>query len=165
MTDIPITHAIRGFILAALLPLVVWCHGCATTPMERARTIVDVSAEAVAATDRIVTPRYAAALGAASTSPETLRRWSATVEALVLTRDALLTAEAALDAIEAGAEGDPARVVGCVVVALQRLLGALPEVGVELPEALVVVLSMAAPFGASCDPPSADIRPVFAGSL
>lgn len=152
MTDVPITHAIRGFLLAALVPLVVWCQGCSLTPMERARTTISVSAEAVVAVDRIVTPRYAAALGAGNANPAELARWERVAETLILTRSAILVAEASLDAIEAGGDGDVSRVLACVAASVLRLVDALPEVGVELPEALTLVLGLLGGHAASCEP-------------
>jgi hypothetical protein len=144
-------------IVAALgwfLALVVYSTmcGCGATPMQRARTTLAVTADAVVAVDRVLAPRYAAALGADAVDPDVVRRWNGAVEALLLTRSALLVAEATLDAVENGQDADYRGVFGCVVSAVQRLLEALPTVGVDPPEALTMVMSLLSSFAATCEP-------------
>lgn len=137
-----------------LLALVVYSTmcGCGATPMQRARTTLAVTADAVVAVDRILAPRYAAVFGADAVDPDVARRWNAAVESLMLTRSALLIAEVSLDAVEAGQDEDYRGVFGCVVSAVQNLLEALPSVGVDPPEALTMVMSLLSSFAATCEP-------------
>lgn len=153
MTDVTLSRALRGVVLVLCLPVLVWCQGCAMTPMERARTVVEATAESVVAVDRILAPRYAAVVGAGTANPAELSRWNRAVEALLLTRAALMTADVALDAVEAGQDGDVAGVMACVAVAVGKLLDALPEVGVDLPDALVMAMRLVTGIASgSCDP-------------
>jgi hypothetical protein len=122
------------------------------TPMEKARFSLSTTAQAVVAVDRIVAPRYAAAVGAEHADPETIVRWNRAVEALLLTRSALLVAEATLDAVEAGEDHDIRATMGCVVVAVTRLIEALPTVGIDLPEALVMTLNLLGNMAGTCEP-------------
>ena len=150
MTDVSPLRALRGLILAVLLPVVVWSQGCAETPMGRARTVVSVSAQAVVAVDRTMAPRYAEV--AATGTPAEQRRWNAAVSSLLLTRSALLTAEAALDAIDAGGDGEIRGVMACVVQAVKRLIEALPTIDVEVPEAVTLVLGLLGAYAGDCAP-------------
>jgi hypothetical protein len=141
-----------GVLLAASFVGMLWCQGCAMTPMQKARFALATTGEAVVAADRIIAPRYAAALGAATTHPETIRRFNVAVESLLLARSALFIAEASLDAVEAGADDDIRGVMGCVVTAVQRLIDTLPDIGVEVPEALTMVMSLLGAFAGTCEP-------------
>lgn len=152
MTDVPFTHAIRGVLVAFFASLLLWCQACSATPMQRARTVISVSAQAVVAVDRVLAPRYAAAVGAAATDPETARRYNAVVESLLLTRSALLVAEATLDAVDAGEDHDLRGVMGCVVTALLHLIEALPTVDVDVPESLTMALGLLGSFSGACEP-------------
>lgn len=151
MSEPSLSKAVSGLMLAACAAVVIVCQGCALTPMERARTIVEASAEAVVGVDRVIAPRYAAAVAAGNESE--IRTYNRVVETLLLTRSAILAAELSLDAAEAAGDGEVPRVVACIVSAVQRLIDALPTIGVEMPESLVVVLSMASAFADGvCDP-------------
>lgn len=153
MSEPSASKAGAGLVLALCASVLVWCQGCAMTPMERARTIVEATAESVVAVDRIIAPRYAAVVGAGAANPAELARWNRAVEALLLTRAALMTADVALDAVEAGQDGDVAGVMACVAVAVGKLLDALPEVGVDLPDALVMAMHLVTGLASgSCDP-------------
>lgn len=144
MTDVSIARAIRGLILLACLPIVVWCSGCNMTPMQKARTIVAASAEAVVGTDRVIAPRYAAAVAGGDQSE--IRAYNAAVETLLLARATIMAAERSLDAAEAAGDGEVPAVIACIVSAVQRLIDVLPSIGVDMPQSLTVVLSMASAF-------------------
>lgn len=151
MTDVSPLRALRGLILFACFPALVYCNaGCAETPMGRARTVISVSAQAVVAVDRTMAPRYAEV--AASGTRDQQRRWNAAVSSLLLTRSALLTAEAALDAIDAGGDGEIRGVMACVVQAVERLVEALPTIDVEVPEAVTLVLGLLGAYAGDCAP-------------
>lgn len=151
MTDVSPLRAVRGLVLFACFPALVYCNaGCAETPMGRARSIISVSAQAVVATDRVMAPRYAEV--AATGTPAEQRRWNAAGSSLLLTRSALLTAEAALDAIDAGGDGEIRGVMACVVQAVERLIEALPTIDVEVPEAVTLVMGLLGAYAGDCAP-------------
>jgi hypothetical protein len=152
VTDVSIQQAMRGLLLMFCSCAIIYCGACSATPMSRARTVVSVSAQAVVAVDRVLAPRYAAAMGAAATDPETLRRFNAVVETLLLTRSALLVSEATLDAIDAGEDHEIRGVMSCIVVAIQRLIEALPTVEVDVPEALTMALGLLGSYAGTCEP-------------
>ena len=125
------------FVALALGLTLAGCHG-----FERgARTALDVSAHAIVAVDADLAPRYEAAaaeaLAASATADEyagRMERWNATERALRTARSSLLAAESGIDA--ADTDGEIRSVVGCVGVALGRVLDALAEVDVSPPPKL-----------------------------
>ena len=140
-----------GLILAACAAVLVWCQGCALTPMERARTIVAASAQGVVAVDGIVAGAYEAV--SANGGELERARWNRVITSILVARSTILTAELALDAIDAGGDGSVGSVVACIVGALDSLIDLLPEVGVDVPHAVTIVLSMASAFADGvCDP-------------
>jgi hypothetical protein len=149
MTDVPMTHALRGI---ALLLASLFFVGCASTPMSRARTVLAVTAEAVVSVDRILAGPYAALAAAENPDPDRVQRWNAVVTTLLLSRSALLTAERSLDAVEAGQAGDIRGVLSCVASAVTRLVEALPEIGVDVPDALMIAMQMIGGFAGTCEP-------------
>jgi hypothetical protein len=152
MTDVSLVRCLRGIALVAFAAIVIPLTGCASTPMSRARTVISVTAESVVAVDLLLAPRYAALAGAAAADPEVVRRWNAVVTTLLVTRSSLLAAERSLDAIQAGQEGDIRGVLACVGSAVMRLVEALPEIGVRVPEALTMAMQLLSAFSGSCEP-------------
>lgn len=120
------------------------------------RTALDVAAHALVAVDVDLAPRYEAAaaeaLEASATRDEyagRMERWDRAEAALGYGREALLLAEAALDA---GTADGPGPIVGCIAVALARIRDVLADLGVEAPgdldRALGLLLGIAS---ASCE--------------
>ncbi len=151
MSEPTARHALRGLALMFFSCFIIYCGACVGTPMQRGRTVISASAQAVVAVDRIMAPRYAAVMGASVVDPEVVQRWNRAVESLLLTRSAILVAEATLDAVDAGEEHDLRGVMGCIVVALQRLIEALPTVGVDVPATLTMALGLLGSFAGSCE--------------
>jgi hypothetical protein len=152
MTDVSLVRCLRGIALVAFAAIVIPLTGCASTPMSRARTVIGVTAEGVIALDRALAPGFAAATAAQATEPERFQRYGAVVTTLLLARMAIMDAEVALDAIEVGGEGDVGGVIACVVEAVQNLIALLPSLDVNVPDALVTVMSMASAFAGTCGP-------------
>lgn len=138
-----------GILLAASFAAWLSC-GCAMTPMERARTVVATSAQAVVAVDGILAGPYAALAAEANPDPDKVRRWNATVSSLLLARSSILMAEHALDSIEAGQDGEIHQVLACVAASILRLVEALPEIDVRVPDALVLALNILGTFTGEC---------------
>lgn len=123
----------------AILPAAMLMTGCS---IERpARTALDVAAHAVVAVDVEVAPRYEAAADEAREAATDradyearMARWNAAETALRTARASLIAAESGIDA--ADTDGEVRSVVGCVGVALGRVLDALAEVDVQPPAKL-----------------------------
>jgi len=135
---VPSARLLGPWLVALALGLTLaGCHG-----FERgARTALDVSAHAIVAVDADLAPRYEAAaevaLAAAADRAEyeaRMARWNAAEVALRTARSSLLAAESGIDAADTG--GEVRSVVGCVGVALGRVLDALAEVDISPPPKL-----------------------------
>ncbi len=149
-TDVPVSHALRGLALMLFSCGLIWCHACAGSEMHTARMVIAGSARTAVAIDRVVSPAFAAASGAAASDPDTLRRYNIVVTSLLLARMAILDAEVALDAIEAGREGNVGDVIACVVEAVQNLVRLLPTLDVEIPDAVAQIMALASAFSGTC---------------
>ena len=151
--------------LALMLALLGAATGCATVggPTRAARSAVASMASGLAEVDRELAGRYRAAaaesLTIAHTSDEyedRMRRWNAAESSLRSAHEALLGAEAAIDAWEHSAsDRDWRRAAPCVAEAIGRLGTALRAAGVPMPSALVEALTTATQAGGLCGvPPS-----------
>lgn len=149
MTDVPFTSALRGVLVALCACLLLWCQACSATPMQKARRGLATSMQVMQVVDSQFEPRYRAAMARVRSGeiPEDesvafVRRWNIAGVAVAGAVVALHTAEATLDAIERGEEGDIAGVFSCVAVAFSKLLDELPKVGVDLPPEINLVMSI-----------------------
>lgn len=139
-----------GILLIACAAAMVWCGGCASTPMGTARTVVSISAQTVVAIDHAVSPGFVGASATQDADPDKFRRYNGVVVSLLLARMAILDAEVALDAIDAGRDGEIGDVIACVVEAVQNLIALLPTLDVHIPDAVAMVMSMASAFNGTC---------------
>ncbi len=122
--------------LLALL-LSVCMLGCGGF-LSAGRAANETAAQGLAAVDRELAPAYAHAAGEALADSESLEEyervmtpWNEAEEALRASHEALKVFQAALDAYEAGSEGDVLRATLKVLEALDRLAGFLVELGLE----------------------------------
>lgn len=146
MTDVPFTHALRGLILAVLLPLVVWSGGCAGNGVGAGRSTIMLLDGAVDQVDEDLDELADAARERAleetrdDPTPDAfdrlMRPWIRVGQAMDDVRASLATSADVIDAVEAGREGDIVGTIGCAATALTRLADLLPSVGVDVPTRL-----------------------------
>lgn len=136
--------------------LIVLCllfsTACSASEMQRARTVVGISADVTRRVSTVVAPHAEHALQNIETNPEAARRFNLTLEAIAHLRSTILAAEVILDAIDAGAEHDISQVIGCVLSAVLRLVAILPEINVDVPEELTMLLTLLSGFSGGCSP-------------
>lgn len=141
-------HSAACTVCACIL---LWSAGCASTPMDRARQTIAYTAQATVLVDAALRARYAAV--SAEGDAEHVRRFNRLVESLLLTHAAVMSAERALDDVDAMDEPRIGAILACVTSAVLRLLDALPTVGIELPEVVVMLLTaINGVSSATCDP-------------
>jgi hypothetical protein len=136
----------RTFFGAMLALAFALLSGCGSTQMGRARAALSVSGQTVVGVERVFRPHYEAAAerareesGPYAEYAEAMRRWFAAATAVEHAASSLELAEASLDAIERGAEGDVGGVLACVSVSLVQLLDALAPV-IRVPSELVAAI-------------------------
>lgn len=137
------------YLLVLLLTINV---GCAASEMDKARTIVGVSSDITRSISTVIAPHAERALQEAETNPEAARRFNLTLEAIAHLRSTILAAEVILDAIDAGAAHDISQVIGCITSAVMRLVAILPELDVDVPEELTMLLTLLSNFAGGCSP-------------
>jgi hypothetical protein len=151
MTDVSPMRALVGALLLLCLPLAIYCGGCAgMTDMDKARLTISTSARMMVSIDHDMNEEFRDVSRNRAEDPETFRRYNRVVTVVLLSRMALLEAEVALEAIEEGRDGNIGNVIACVVEAVQNVMEVLPEVGVEVPDAMLTVMSMASAFAGTC---------------
>jgi hypothetical protein len=145
--------------------------GCAATPVQRARTVLTVSGQAVVSVERIFTPRYTEVTTRALEQSETYeayleatRRWHRGAQAIFLAAATLSSVEGVLDGIDEGLAGDIAGTLACAGIALADMVTALgddpstpePDGLVEIPAGVTMAIGMVrAVAGPLCAPPEA----------
>lgn len=144
------------FLAAIAATIMTMCGGCGGPP-RAIRTALDVTAETLVTTDRIVADQYEAhrqiALAQSSTLAEyesrmsTLNRAEA---ALRQTHTALLVADAGVDAWAEGTAKDAKGALACVADAVRELVAALDAAHVPVPSQIGNVLSLAPAFLGTC---------------
>lgn len=134
-TRTPATHLAALFVAMLLA-------SCASAQDPLRRTLA-ASAIGLREADAITAEAYTAAAARALQGAEDLgeyreimRPWDGAEQALRLTRGALLTAEAALDAWEAGGRERWPEVAACALSAVAELVATLDGLGVDAPAEL-----------------------------
>jgi len=152
----------------SLVLFLVLTSACAATPQETARTVIAVTAAGVRSVDIVSAQAYtdrARAALAASSDMTAYRAAMAPIDALEeslrIADQALLAAEAVVDAWDAGGSAQWMAVAACVAAALERIRAAIENAGVTLPAELVSALSTASSFVGGC--PSPPPAPASAG--
>lgn len=138
-----------GMTLAAAV-IVAICQGCGATPEQVARGTVNAGGIALNEVDKGAADAYIQAaddaLNASLTLEEYTQRmapWDALVDSLVATETALRVAEDAVDAWDAGGQGEFLVLLGELVSAFNRLLAGLVSLGIDVPQELLDFLQMA----------------------
>lgn len=151
MTDVHPMRAWIGILLAACVAAMLWCSGCAPmTPMQRAHVTIATSARMMVGVDHMVSPEFRRVSDNRATEPDKFQTYNRVVTAILVARMAILEAEVSLTAIEEGRDGNVGNVIACVVEAVQNVMSMLPEIGVEVPDAMLTVMSMASAFAGTC---------------
>lgn len=126
------------------LGLILLLDGCGASAFDSARSVILRGADAENAVDPILAREYrnhaAVELDRASTIAEYRERisgWDDAIAANDAFRDALRTAESAVDTAEqVGSEAGLFPILGCLAKALRHLVQTLTDVGLDLPELL-----------------------------
>ena len=143
---------------AALLALALYLSGCGGAP-RAARAALDGTARVLAQTDIIVAHEYTLAAAEALAEAESLevyrqamQPWDGVERGLRAAMVSLLTMEVALDAWDAGDEGEQwLSVVPCAVRAFAHLAELLTIAGVRVPDELAEVIgTLSTLVGGSC---------------
>ncbi len=146
--------------LSLVLFLVLMMPACAATPQDTARTVVSVTAAGVRAVDIVSAQAYTDRARTALASFADLAAYRAAMapvdaleESLRIADQALLAAEAVVDAWDAGGSAQWMAVAACVAAALERIRAAIENAGVTLPAELVSALETARAFVGECPSP------------
>lgn len=141
---------------ALWFPILV-AAGCGGVP-DGLQQGVSVAAQAVSAADREAADRYAEAADRARQEAQTLAEYHARMQtldgierALRVARSAVLSAQAAIDAWDAGDDGAQwGLVASCLAGALGNLATAFLAAGIDAPGALADAIGLARAWGGSC---------------
>jgi hypothetical protein len=159
-------HRLFFALTMVALFFVGYCSsGCASTPMDRARTVLAQTDNATHLVDGVLRARYAAV--SASGDADAIRRYNRTLEATYLTHASLMAAELLLDDVEdMGDERRIGAILGCVTARVLVLVERIQEMGEELPDVLVMLLGIVQGVAsASCDPTEHVSLPSAAGQV
>ena len=139
--------------------------GCGGWTVNKARRALQLSAEAVQATDEVATPRFHEAVTQAVAESETreefaerIAPWYAVVAAVEGIRESLESAESVVDAWESTqSEAGWIGAMGCLVDAMIHLKLALEGAGVSIPGSISSALDFAVNLGRGlCEPAQAE---------
>ena len=151
-------HRMRSRLWPLFVVLAL-CIGACGGVERHARTALDVSAHALVTTDAIVADVYTQRADEARTTATSLDDYHARMATLDRTEAALRVARASLEAAQSGLDAHGADgvlgTIGCVADAMDRLLDALAEIGVDPPPKLRRAIdAIRAVAGDRCEVPS-----------